>query len=122
MRNYYVFFNIAFYTGMRKGEINALKWTDIEGDFIHVRRSIAQKLRGGDRETPPKNKSFFRTLQMPLPLKNILKDHYKRYCDVYGFSTDWCVCGGMKCLRDTSIENHNKKFAKKCRNKKNPNP
>ncbi|MDR2569164.1 MAG: site-specific integrase, partial [Oscillospiraceae bacterium] len=27
--NYYVFFNIAFYTGLRKGEIHALKWTDI---------------------------------------------------------------------------------------------
>ena len=27
--NYYVFFNIAFYTGLRKGEIHALRWNDI---------------------------------------------------------------------------------------------
>ncbi len=49
-----VFFYIAYYTGMRKGEINALKWSDIEDDTIHVRRSVCQKLRGGMVETPPK--------------------------------------------------------------------
>ena len=69
--NFYVFFNIAFYTGMRKGEINALKWSDIDDKIIHVRRSIAQKLKGDDRETSPKNKSSVRDLQMPLPLINI---------------------------------------------------
>ena len=50
---------------MRKGEINALKWSDIDGDIIHVRRSIAQKVKGPDIETPPKNKSSYRDLQMP---------------------------------------------------------
>ena len=39
---------------MRKGEINALKWSDIDDKIIHVRRSIAQKLKGDDRETSPK--------------------------------------------------------------------
>ena len=47
-RRYYVFFSIAFYTGMRKDEINALRWTDIEGNIIHVRRSVTQKLKGDD--------------------------------------------------------------------------
>lgn len=40
---YYVFFNIAFYTGARKSEINVLKWSDIKGGTLHIRRSIAQK-------------------------------------------------------------------------------
>ena len=47
-RRYYVFFSIAFYTGIRKGEINALRWTDIEGNIIHVRRSVTQKLKCDD--------------------------------------------------------------------------
>lgn len=109
---YYVFFNIAFYTGMRKGEINALKWSDIEGNKIHVRRSIAQKLKGGDRETPPKNKSSYRTLIMPLPLIKILNEHKERQKSIGRFSEDFRVCGGIKCLRDTSISNRNKTFAK----------
>ena len=53
--SYYVFFNIAFYTGARKGEIYALKWSDIDGNIMHIRRSIAQKYGKGNIETPPKN-------------------------------------------------------------------
>lgn len=41
-RRYYVFFTIAFYM-----------WTDIEGNIIHVRRSVTQKMNGYDVETPP---------------------------------------------------------------------
>ncbi|MEA4831887.1 putative defective protein IntQ [bioreactor metagenome] len=110
---YYVFFNVAFYTGMRKGEINALKWSDIDGDIIHVRRSIAQKLKGEDVETPPKNKSSYRDLQIPIPLKNILDEHKKRQsANAVNFSNNYRVCGGESCLRDSSIENFNQRFAK----------
>lgn len=110
---YYVFFAIAYYTGMRKGEINALRWSDIDGDIIHVRRSIAQKLKGPDRETPPKNKSSYRDLQIPQPLINILNEHKERQKVFDGFTESFRVCGGIQCLRDTSLENKNKLFAKK---------
>lgn len=108
---YYVFFSIAYYTGMRKGEINALKWSDIDGDIIHVRRSIAQKLKGGDRETPPKNRSSYRDLQMPIPLINILKEHKERQMAVDEFTANFRICGGIQCLRDSSLDNKNKQFA-----------
>lgn len=109
---YFVFFNIAFYTGARKGEINALKWSDIEGNVMHIRRSIAQKLKGEDVETPPKNKSSYRDLQIPAPLMKILNEHKERQrAAAHLFSEDFRICGGERPLRDTSIENHNKKFA-----------
>lgn len=108
---FYVFFNIAFYTGMRKGEINALKWSDIEGNLIHVRRSIAQKTKGGDQETPPKNKSSYRTLQMPQKLVFILEQHRTLQEQIKGFSTNFRVCGGVAPLRDSSIEHKNTQYA-----------
>lgn len=108
---YYVFFSIAYYTGMRKGEINALKWSDIDGDILHVRRSIAQKLKGEDRETPPKNKSSYRDLQIPQPLIDVLNEHKERHQKVDGFTEEWRVCGGIECLRDTSLDVKNRKFA-----------
>lgn len=111
-KNYFVFFNIAFYTGLRKGEIHALKWTDIDGNILHVRRSVSQKVKGADRETPPKNKSSYRDLQIPAPLKAILNEHYKRYKKVDGFTDDWRICGGMACLRDSTIENRNLLYSK----------
>ena len=109
--DYYVFFNIAFYTGLRKGEIHALKWSDITGSHLNVKRSISQKLRGEDRETPPKNKASKRTLQMPLPLITILNNHKLRQAQLEQFSDDYRICGGERCLRDTSIQNRNKQYA-----------
>ena len=109
--DYYVFFNIAYYTGLRKGEIHALKWSDIEGDYLHVTRSIAQKLKGDDRETPPKNKSSIRTIQIPIPLKEILNAHKERYKQLEGFNNDYRICGGMTSLRDSTLDKHNKKYA-----------
>lgn len=116
--DYYVFFNIAFYTGMRKGEIHALRWTDIQGEYISVSRSINQKLNGGDRETPPKNKSSIRTLQIPAPLMNILEEQKARQQTLQSFSENWHICGGYRSLRDTSVENINIRCAKEAGLKK----
>lgn len=109
--DYYVFFSIAFYTGMRKGEIHALKWSDINGDFLTVSRSITQKLHGDDRETPPKNRSSVRTIQLPLPLKQILDEHKRRWQEYKTFSDNFRVCGGTAPLRDSSIEKRNTAIA-----------
>lgn len=109
---YYVFFNIAYYTGLRKGEINALKWSDIESNMLHVRRSISQKLKNGDFEGPPKNKSSYRSIQLPNPLIEILDDHKLRQQLDSNFNEDFRVCGGIKTLRDTTLSNRNIKYAK----------
>lgn len=109
--NYYVFFAIAFYTGMRKGEIHGLRWSDIDGEYISIKRSIAQKLKGGDRITPPKNKSSIRTLQLPIPLIKILNRHKDR-CKMFdNFSEENYICGGDKSLRDSTIQKRNVKFS-----------
>lgn len=109
--NYYVFFCIAFYTGLRKGEIHGLQWNDIEDGYLSVNRSISQKLKGKDRETPPKNKTSIRTLQLPLPLIQILDEHKQRYKAIEDFSEHFKICGGIRALRDTSIQNRNQKYA-----------
>lgn len=106
--NFYVFFNIAYYTGLRKGEIHALRWNDIDNDYLSVKHSITQKLKGKtDVETPPKNKSSIRTLQMPLPLIVILREHKKRQKKLQNFSEDSRILGDGKCLRDTTIQQRN---------------
>lgn len=112
---YYVFFCIAFYTGARKGEINALKWSDIDGNVLHIRRSVTQKLKGGDMETPPKNKSSYRDIQMPLPLIKILKEHKARQQQDKNFCESYRICGGVDVLRDSNISNRNFQFAKAAR-------
>ncbi len=106
--NFYVFFNIAYYTGLRKGEIHALRWNDIDNEYLSVKHSITQKLKGKtDVETPQKNKSSIRTLQMPIPLIVILKEHKKRQKKLQNFSEDSRILGDGKCLRDTTIQQKN---------------
>lgn len=109
--NYYVFLNIAFYTGMRKGEIHALRWTDIADNTINITRSITQKVRGADRETPPKNKSSTRTIQIPTPLSEVLNEHYNRCKSINGFTDSQHICGGEQCLRDTTLDKRNQAYA-----------
>lgn len=116
--HYYVFFAIAFYTGMRKGEIHGLQWDDIDKGYITVRRSVAQKLDGPDRVTPPKNNSSIRTLQLPAPLIKILNEHKKRCEKTEGFTNQSRICGLSSALRDTTVEKKNKDYAEKAGIKK----
>ena len=112
--DFYVFFCVAFFTGARKGEINALRWSDIEGNILHIRRSITQKLEGGDLETAPKNKSSVRDLQLPLPLIAVLNEHKQRQRETAQdlFREDFRICGGKIPLRDSPIDKRNRKYAK----------
>lgn len=112
---FFVFFCIAFFTGARKGEIHALKWSNIEGNIMHIRRSISQKFKGGDEETAPKNDPSVRDLQLPEPLIQILNEHKERQRNTapLQFSEDYRVCGGERPLRDTTIDNRNRKYAEK---------
>jgi integrase len=110
--DYYVFFAIAFYTGLRKGEIFALKWTDLNGAYLSVTRTICQRLKGGDRETSPKTPKSVRTLQMPLPLIKILKEHKERQKHLSDFSDEFRICGGVRCIRGATVLTKNRNYAK----------
>jgi len=109
--DFYVFFSIAFYTGLRKGEINALQWSDICDNMLSVTKSVSQKAKGEDRITLPKNKSSIRDIQMPTPLINALAEHKQRYTQNNQFKESFRICGGLRCLRDTSLDKKNRLYS-----------
>lgn len=110
-----LFFKIAYMTGMRKGEINALRWSDVEGgNYVWVRRSLTQKIKGEKWvETPPKTKTSVRRLQMPGKLVEALNEHKERQKKVRRWSESFFICGGPEPIPDTTIENANKLFAER---------
>jgi integrase len=109
----YMFFMLAVYTGARKGEINALRWTDIEKDRIHIRRSVTQKVKGEAWvETPPKTQTSVRTVQMPGQLRDALAAHRKRQEGADGWNERYFVCGGENPIPDTTLENANIAYGK----------
>ena len=108
---YFVFFNIAFFTGLRKGEINGLQWGDIEGEYLKVKRSISQKLDIKDFESPPKSDNSIRILRMPQPLIDILTKHRERKDQLQICGESDKICGNGRSLRDTTVDVKNRKYA-----------
>jgi len=115
--DYYTFLCTLYYTGCRKGECHALRWSRIDGNIIYIKKSISQKTKGEDTETLPKNKSSIRAITAPTPLIEILaeqKERQKKYAKIIGaeWSEDFFICGMLQPLRDTTIDNENRKIAK----------
>ena len=110
--DYYVFFCIAYYTGMRKGEIHALRWNCLRGNILSVKTSITQKMTGTDVETPPKNKSSIRDITIPSNLLQLLTEHRERQQRIPSWNENGFICGYYRPLRDSTIEYLNTKFAK----------
>lgn len=110
--SYYVFFCIAIYGGLRKGEIYALTWADVQNGIIDITKSINQRLPGDDRITPPKNASSVRKIQIPTPLQTVLDEHYNRCRSMFGFDDNYYICGGKRPVRDASVTTVNRRIAK----------
>ena len=73
---YYVFFRLLAYSGMRKGEALALKWNRI--DFLHstirIDRSVSRGLENRLYISTPKTRTSIRTIQMDKQTMGVLKE------------------------------------------------
>ncbi len=78
---------IALFTGMRRGEIVGLKWSDINFDkqCLSVKRSVYKPKGEKSIEKEPKSHSSFRTIAIPNCLCETLKK-YKKYQTEYSLS------------------------------------
>lgn len=111
-RKIYCFYMMAYFTGARKGEINALKWTDLEGDILHISRSVTQQIKGIPfAETATKNKTSKRNIRLPKPLMDYLKEHRKISESFPNFSEDWRICGGDTIVNDNKLWEAKKRAA-----------
>lgn len=104
-------FDMLYFTGVRIGELEALKWSDIEGANIHVHASwdyrehrISEGTKNGTTRTVPLTEN----------LVDQLKKHHMRYPDtVFIFQSDR-VCEPIEPKRfrrfnDSLCEKHNLK-------------
>lgn len=69
----------ALGTGMRRSEILALRWQDIDLDagVLRVERSLEQTQRGGLLYKAPKTRHGRRTITLPASLTSALRAHWK---------------------------------------------
>lgn len=69
----------ALYTGLRVGEVCALKWEDVTNNTIHICKTM-QRLKNAEGVTeimilPPKTDSSDRIIPIPAALKTIIEQH-----------------------------------------------
>ncbi len=75
-----VFYNLALFCGLRRGEILALHWYDInfEEKVIHITKSITKTEHGIDFKEP-KTQTSIRTVSIPDSIIPLLKKYKKEY-------------------------------------------
>ena len=67
---------LSFFAGLRKGEIQGLQWSDVDADYIHVRRAFSRGVAG-----TPKSKKALRSIPIIQPVKGLLKEWRKKKPD-----------------------------------------
>jgi integrase len=70
---------VALFTGMRLGEVLALRWSnvDLDSKIIHAREALEQTKRFGVRFKTPKSKAGRRDITLPDILVEALHEHRK---------------------------------------------
>ncbi len=105
------FFTFAYYTGCRKGEIQAIKWSDIDFDKneITINKTLYET-RGGTPNINSTKNNLNRKIVMSKTLKETLikyKNKVKQFCD---YSDSWFVFGNSTYLKKTTIERTKHKY------------
>lgn len=103
------FFYFCYYTGMRKGEIVALKWTDIDfkNKIIHVNKTLYSKIKGktGDNVVINNTKNY---INRDIKISSKLYDKlyaYKKIVEKYiNYNENWYVFGNTTYLANATMD------------------
>lgn len=108
-----LFFEILFYCGLRKGELQALTWNDVDfkNKTIKINKTLTTKIKGEKWTiSSPKTKNSNRVLPLPTKLFNDLvkfKEESKKYI---GFSDEWFVFGKIHPFTESTIYYKKEKY------------
>ena len=107
------FFIFLYYTGMRKGEVQALNWNDIDfnNNEIIVNKTLYSKIAGKYVITSTKNNRN-RVIKMSKTLNQQLTLYKKEMMKYSDFNNNWFVFGNTRFLPLTNIDNYKHKYFK----------
>lgn len=107
-------FNLLYWCGLRKGEMQALTFKDIDlvEGVIYIRKNYDYR---NHKLTTPKNKNSNRDIMLPLQLKEQLVNYYNETKNLAGFSLDLFLIGIDKPISSTTLERKKNKYCKLAR-------
>lgn len=109
------FFNTLYFTGLRKGEAQALTWNDIdfERKTLTVNKTLAEKIPGVPYKIlPPKTRSSYRTISLSNETADLL---WKLKQSVNQKGSDFVFSNGKRHLSTTSIRRYFKYYQEKAK-------
>lgn len=115
----YVLMNILFYSGLRKGEANALQIKDFHDGvkpYLDVNKSATCKVKGNQWIiTDPKNKTSIRKVPVPNILAEIMREHINTKLAhlPVKFTPDLFLVGGVQPLSDSTYDTIKRKIENK---------
>jgi integrase len=100
----YAFFYLLLATSVRLGEIEALRWADLHGDYIVVSRTVS-RVANKLQFTKPKTKHGHRVVTLPPDVIEVLAAHRQRQLAEAAAAADgvFNVSGFMFCNQDGNI-------------------
>ena len=107
------FFIFLYYTGMRKGEVQALNWNDIDfnNNLIIVNKTLSIKTKKDFKITSTKN-NLNRKVKMSKTLKEQLLLYKKEMMQYTDFNENWFVFGNTRFMPETTIARYKHKYFK----------
>ena len=105
------FFTFAFYTGCRRGEIQALTWNDINFDKceISINKTLYEEVKNKVTLTSVKNNQN-RKIKMSRTLTNALTEYKNEMIKFSDFKESWFVFGNTRFLPKTTIDRNKDKY------------
>lgn len=100
---YKTLFSFLYFMGVRRGELMALRWSDI--DFINntviINKTIS--VLNNYKTTTPKTKNSYRTITMPKALVDIMIKWKERVSTFYGYNSDCYVFGNTEPIKAETL-------------------
>lgn len=85
-------FRLLYFTGMRRGELLALLWSDFDGNSIKISKTCSH-VKGGFIITEPKTENSNRSIELDIKTKAMILKYKNEISKYDGFNKDWYILG-----------------------------
>lgn len=110
-----LWFDMLYFMGFRKGELQALTYADIDTikKEVSITKTLTTKLKGTEfYVSSPKTKTSNRILPIPDIIFDEIAKNMQKYQKYTNYSDLFFVFGGITPFKDTNISNKNMQYSK----------
>ena len=117
---YNTLFDFLYFTGVRKGELLALNWNDLNHNSVSITKTITKEFFNGKRLiTTPKTNGSIRSIVIDKKLIEKLNKLKKYYIhNNKDFTNDYFIFGGSKPIATTTLERKKNYYCDKAKVKR----